>query len=177
MKGRTYLFYSISTFVYQNSAFGLTSAGVILTSKDRDAYNAIDSNLVIDQSGNPWLAFGFFWTGLKIVALAPSTMLPKGDIISIAARSNSDAIEIYNLCKYNFYLKYHHNSNSNDFFSCYIDNTNLIIIYRLLALLSMTDIITCLHQLTRAAQVSPALTKLLLVVLKALPDLISIKMV
>ncbi|KAI7857845.1 glycosyl hydrolase [Circinella umbellata] len=102
--GRTYLFYSISTFGKQNSAIGLASAasigagswkdeGVVLTSKEGDAYNAIDPNLVIDQSGKPWLAFGSFWTGLKIVALNPSTMRPTGDIYSIAARSSSSAIE------------------------------------------------------------------------------------
>ena len=105
MKGRTYLFYSISTFGSQESAIGLASAasigagswkdeGVVLTSKDGDAYNAIDPNLVIDQSGKPWLAFGSFWTGLKIVALNPSTMRPTGDIYSIAARSSSTAIEV-----------------------------------------------------------------------------------
>ncbi|KAI9264266.1 protein AbnA [Phascolomyces articulosus] len=93
---RVYLFYSISTFGSQVSAIGLATAssigagswtdeGAVLTSTTGDAYNAIDPNMVIDQSGKPWLAFGSFWTGLKIVALDPSTMRPTGDIYSIAA--------------------------------------------------------------------------------------------
>ncbi|KAI9498397.1 protein AbnA [Zychaea mexicana] len=100
--GRVWLYYSISTFGSKVSAIGLTSAtsigagawrddGLVMVSADD--YNAIDPNLVVDQSGNPWLAFGSFWGGLKITAVNPSTMRPTGPIYSIAARSSSPAIE------------------------------------------------------------------------------------
>ncbi|KAI8147338.1 protein AbnA [Fennellomyces sp. T-0311] len=97
-KGRTYLYYAISTFGSRTSAIGLASADsigagswidegmVISTTETGNDYNAIDPNLVVDTDGNPWLAFGSFSSGLKIVAISPSTMKPTGDIYSIAAR-------------------------------------------------------------------------------------------
>jgi arabinan endo-1,5-alpha-L-arabinosidase len=38
-----------------------------------DNWNAIDPNIVIDDSGVPWLAFGSFWSGLKIVKMDAAT--------------------------------------------------------------------------------------------------------
>jgi len=43
----------------------------------RDMWNAIDPNLVIDSAGTPWLTFGSFWEGIKLVRLNP-------DLVSIA---------------------------------------------------------------------------------------------
>ncbi|WP_046226069.1 glycoside hydrolase family 43 protein [Paenibacillus dauci] len=104
--GRTWLYYSISSDFGQNtSAIGLASAssvgagnwrddGVVLTSNSTKDYNAIDPELVIDASGQPWLAFGSFWTGLKITKLDKNTMKPTGGIYSIAKRTvNDGAIE------------------------------------------------------------------------------------
>ncbi|ORY93550.1 glycosyl hydrolase [Syncephalastrum racemosum] len=102
---KVYLYYAISTFGSQVSAIGLATAssigagswkdeGVILTSSGSNDYNAIDPNLIIDASGNPYLAFGSFWSGIKITALDKSTMKPTGQIYSIAARpNNGGAIE------------------------------------------------------------------------------------
>lgn len=102
---RVYIFYAVSTFGSQTSAIGLATAdsigagswtdqGVILTSDSSKDYNAIDPNLVIDASGQPWLAFGSFWSGLKITKLDASTMKPTGTIYSIAAQPNlSNEIE------------------------------------------------------------------------------------
>lgn len=61
----------------------------MLQSTTSNNYNAIDPELVIDASGNPWLAFGSFWSGLKIVKLDKNTMKPTGSISSIAARPNN----------------------------------------------------------------------------------------
>ncbi|KAI9488325.1 protein AbnA [Zychaea mexicana] len=97
--GRTYLYYSISTFGSRTSVIGLASASsidagswtdegaVISTTQAGNDYNAIDPFFVVDQDGNPWLAFGSFGSGIKITAIDPSTMKPTGDIHSIAARS------------------------------------------------------------------------------------------
>ncbi|MGF6355425.1 arabinan endo-1,5-alpha-L-arabinosidase [Paenibacillus sp. 4624] len=103
--GKVWLYYSISTFGSNRSAIGLASAnsvgagqwkdeGLVLQSNTSNNYNAIDPELVIDASGNPWLAFGSFWSGLKIVKLDKNTMKPTGNIFSIAARpNNGGAIE------------------------------------------------------------------------------------
>ncbi|MEG1118502.1 MAG: family 43 glycosylhydrolase, partial [Janthinobacterium sp.] len=36
---------------------------------ERDEWNAIDSNIVTDKQGTPWMAFGSFWNGIKLVKL------------------------------------------------------------------------------------------------------------
>nr|WP_243864489.1 glycoside hydrolase family 43 protein [Paenibacillus castaneae] len=103
--GRVWLYYSISTFGSNTSAIGLASAtsigagswrddGLVLRTTSANNYNAIDPNLTIDASGNPWLAFGSFWSGIKLTQLNPTTMKPTGTIYSIASRPNNNgAIE------------------------------------------------------------------------------------
>lgn len=76
---RWHLYYAVSSFGSQNSAIGLaTNAtldpnspdyawedhGIVLRSKQGDRWNAIDPNLVLDENGEPWLAWGSFWQGL-----------------------------------------------------------------------------------------------------------------
>lgn len=86
-KGRWWLSYSCSTFGKNTSAIGLASSdklltdsiewhdeGVLVCSKQgRDNWNAIDPNFVLDDNGEPWLAFGSFWDGIQLVQL-DSTM-------------------------------------------------------------------------------------------------------
>lgn len=97
--GRVWLYYSISTFGQNTSAIGLVSAptisggawrddGMVLRSTSSNDYNAIDPHLTFDSSGNPYLAYGSFWSGLKIVKIDKSTMKPTGSTTSIAKRSN-----------------------------------------------------------------------------------------
>lgn len=79
------LYYSISTGGKNTSAIGVaTNAtldpadpafkwvdhGIVLRSvPQRDLWNAIDPNLIEDENGTPWLAFGSFWGGLKLAKL------------------------------------------------------------------------------------------------------------
>lgn len=83
--GIYYLYYSVSSFAKNTSAIGLVTnktldasskdfkwedQGIVIQSvPNRDLWNAIDPNLIIDQQNTPWLAFGSFWDGLKLVRL------------------------------------------------------------------------------------------------------------
>jgi arabinan endo-1,5-alpha-L-arabinosidase len=83
--GLYYLFYSVSAFGKNTSCIGLAT-NVTLNSKDpnfkwidhgkiiqsipgRDLWNAIDPNLAFDDNNTPWLTFGSFWEGIKLVRL------------------------------------------------------------------------------------------------------------
>lgn len=83
--GKYYLYYSVSTFAKNASAIGLAvnktldpdspdfkwedKGKVIQSVPNRDMWNAIDPNLILDEAGTPWLTFGSFWGGLKLVKL------------------------------------------------------------------------------------------------------------
>jgi arabinan endo-1,5-alpha-L-arabinosidase len=89
--GQYYLYYACSTFGSNHSVIGLATnttldpadpdyrwqdRGVVLKSQTSDDFNALDPNRVIDREGHHWLAFGSFWTGLKILELDPQSGLP-----------------------------------------------------------------------------------------------------
>jgi len=84
--GKYYLYYSVSAFAKNTSAIGLTinntldpndsdyqweDQGIIVQSvPNRDLWNAIDPNIIFDENGAPWMSFGSFWNGLKMVKLS-----------------------------------------------------------------------------------------------------------
>lgn len=91
--GKYYLYYSVSAFGKNTSCIGLATnttlhqddpefqwvdhGKVIQSVPGRDLWNAIDPNLAFDEMGDPWLVFGSFWSGMKLVKL-------KSDLSSIA---------------------------------------------------------------------------------------------
>lgn len=91
--GKYFLYYSISSFASNRSCIGVATnvtldrnsplykwedhGKIIESVPGRDNWNAIDPNLIFDENGTPWLSFGSFWGGLKIVKLS-------NDLLSIA---------------------------------------------------------------------------------------------
>ncbi len=85
--GKYYLYYSVSSFGKNDSAIGVTvnktldpaspdykweDQGIIVRSVEgRDNWNAIDANVIDDANGTPWMTFGSFWSGIKLVKLNP----------------------------------------------------------------------------------------------------------
>ena len=90
--GQYSLFYSVSAFGKNTSAIGLATnktldptspdfkwvdhGKVIQSVPGRDLWNAIDPNLARDNAGAPWLTFGSFWSGMKLVKLRPDLTAP-----------------------------------------------------------------------------------------------------
>lgn len=84
-KGEWHVFYSCSRFGRNTSVIGHVSSpsldpknpaykwtdhGMVVQSvPNRDMWNAIDPNFVLDEDGNPWMDFGSFWNGIMMVRL------------------------------------------------------------------------------------------------------------
>ena len=52
--------------------FKWTDHGKVIQSvPNRDMWNAIDPNIIIDEKVAPWMSFGSFWDGIKMVKLTP----------------------------------------------------------------------------------------------------------
>lgn len=87
-----YLYYSVSAFGKNTSCIGVAinktlnpndplyqwidHGKVVQSVPGRDMWNAIDPNLMLDDSGTPWLVFGSFWEGIKLVKLNPEMTAP-----------------------------------------------------------------------------------------------------
>ena len=83
--GLYYVYYSYSHFGRNLSAIGVATnktlnsespdyrwedRGMIIESvPGRDEWNAIDANVIVDENGTGWLAFGSFWRGIKMFRL------------------------------------------------------------------------------------------------------------
>jgi len=117
-----YLYYSVSTFGSNRSCIGLATnttlnpddpdyawvdQGEVICSNYWNNWNAIDPNLVEDDSGRVWLAFGSFWSGIKMRQLDPETMKPDSAntrLYSLARRPSNNAIEApFIIRKYGYY--------------------------------------------------------------------------
>ncbi|MCL6546856.1 MAG: arabinan endo-1,5-alpha-L-arabinosidase [Bryobacteraceae bacterium] len=87
--GKFHLYYSVSSFGSRNSAIGLATNrtldpgspdyrwvddGLVLRSyEEKDDWNAIDPNLVVEDEQNIWLVWGSFWGGIMMRRLDPAT--------------------------------------------------------------------------------------------------------
>ena len=88
--GEFHLYYAFSVFGKNTSGIALLTNktlnpsspdfhwvdhGLVLRSRLEDDFNAIDPNLVIDEKGQAWLAFGSFWSGIKMRQIDPKAGL------------------------------------------------------------------------------------------------------
>jgi arabinan endo-1,5-alpha-L-arabinosidase len=118
--GVYHLYYSASTFGSNRSCIGHATrasldsgswadAGMVVCSNmgTTDNWNAIDPNIALDDSGTPWMAFGSFWGGLKLVKLTTAGVRADTMLYSIASGASSrgglEGAWIFKACGY-YYL-------------------------------------------------------------------------
>ncbi|RYY37469.1 MAG: arabinan endo-1,5-alpha-L-arabinosidase [Sphingobacteriaceae bacterium] len=110
--GKYYLYYSVSAFGKNTSAIGLVTnttlhtddaaykwvdhGRVIQSYPGKTNWNAIDPNLITDDKGTPYLTFGSFWDGLKLVELTKDRLQVAEDIskiLTIASRKKTSSAD------------------------------------------------------------------------------------
>src|SRR5690349_7729134 len=109
LKDRYLLYYSVSSFGKITSAIGLattptldpadpayhwTDQGIVVQSREGGDFNTIDPSVFADDDGSLWLAFGSYWTGIKLVQLDPKTgkrLSPERPMSSLAYSKSIEA--------------------------------------------------------------------------------------
>jgi arabinan endo-1,5-alpha-L-arabinosidase len=105
--GKYLMYYTASSFGSNKSAIALASSttgapgswtnqGIVYSSTTSDDYNAIDGNLVVDASNRWWLAFGSYWSGIKLIQIDPSTgkqLASNTSRYNLATRASPGAVE------------------------------------------------------------------------------------
>ena len=115
--GQYHLYYAVSTFGSNKSCIGhatraslssgsWTDHGAVICSNvgTTDNWNAIDPNVIVDDTGQAWLDFGSFWNGIMLIQL-DSTGARMGTAApqNIARNSSIEGPYIIHQCGY-YYL-------------------------------------------------------------------------
>lgn len=118
---RYLLYYSVSSFGKITSAIGLattptldpadpayhwTDHGIVVQSREGGDFNTIDPSVFSDDDGSLWLAFGSYWSGIKLVPLDPKTgmrLTPDAPPVSLAYNKSIEASCLYKHAGY-YYL-------------------------------------------------------------------------
>lgn len=84
-RGIYYLYFAASRFGTNRSVIALATnttldssdphyswvdRGQVISSRGSDDFNAIDPAIIEDSDGTPWMAFGSFWSGIRMVKLS-----------------------------------------------------------------------------------------------------------
>ncbi len=111
--GRYLLYYSVSSFGKITSAIGLASTptldpndpayrwtdhGMVVQSGEGGDFNAIDPSVFRDEDGSLWLAFGSYWSGIKLAQLDPKTgkrLHPDAPLTGLAYNKTIEAAFLY----------------------------------------------------------------------------------
>jgi arabinan endo-1,5-alpha-L-arabinosidase len=111
--GRYLLYYSVSAFGKRTSAIALatnptlgpadpdyhwTDQGIVVQTTEKSDHNAIDPNVVPGGDGTLWLAYGSFWSGIKLIQLDPKTgkrLAPDSPVHSLAHKEQIEAVALY----------------------------------------------------------------------------------
>ncbi len=90
LRDRYLLYYSVSTWGSRQSGIGLATTrsldprspeyrwedhGPVFQTTTNDVFNAIDPSVMLDRDDRLWMAFGSYWSGIKLVELNPETGL------------------------------------------------------------------------------------------------------
>jgi arabinan endo-1,5-alpha-L-arabinosidase len=81
-----------------NAAFKWSDAGIVVQSSRTNDYNTIDAAVIRDADGKLWLAFGSYWSGIKLIELDPATgkrIAPDSPVYSLASNEHIEAAFIH----------------------------------------------------------------------------------
>jgi len=118
--GMFHMYYAVSSFGSNKSCIGQETRaaldsgawadkGNVLCSNmgtTKDDWNAIDPNVIVDDSGVPWLDFGSFWSGIKMVKLNTDGTRADMELHDLASGPSGGAVEgpfIFKRCGF-YYL-------------------------------------------------------------------------
>jgi arabinan endo-1,5-alpha-L-arabinosidase len=117
--GQYHLYYSVSSFGSNRSCIGHATRPALNTGTwtdledvfcsnqpgQNDNYNAIDPNVILDDAGTPWMSFGSFWDGIKMIQLDLNGDRAGTDLYDLASRGGGsiEAPFIVQRCGY-YYL-------------------------------------------------------------------------
>ena len=111
--GRYLLYYSVSSWGKNTSAIGLAAnstlnptnpkynwsdEGIVVRSFATNELNTIDPAVSFDADGRLWLAFGSYWSGIKLIELNPKTgqrIATNSPMYSLAANDSIEASYIH----------------------------------------------------------------------------------
>jgi arabinan endo-1,5-alpha-L-arabinosidase len=139
--GKYHLYYAASSFGSNQSCIGHATSpsldapvwedkGAVICSTSSDNWNALDPAAVIDEQGGAWLAFGSFWSGLKLVALDSEGASIGTPMSSLATRSNTAIEAAYIIHHGDYYYLFE----SVDFCCRGVDSTYKIMVGRAAAI-------------------------------------------